>query len=143
MDIRKLLKAKMSQIRQELRQQYIDQQAKEAAKNFDDEFKSLFEDDGIPSIAQVKTKPKAKKVLKGFTRPEELVGRVKKILAGGPKSKKEIALEILQMGGLTKLDLSIHSDGTYRYYKSLDRTRRLMMDRGELVNTPNGDWMLA
>jgi hypothetical protein len=87
-------------------------------------------------------KKRAKRIKSGFTPPEQFVAKVKSHLSNGPMLKKDLAFKIIAMGGLLEADLHKHRDGQYRFYKTLDRTRRLMTDNATLkVN--NGMWQLC
>lgn len=142
MNIRKLLREKIVLLREELEREYLNQ----AKKDFESEFDSFLQEDAECSVQikhkkqKTKVKVRAKKIFQGFTKPEDFVPIVRNILADGPKSKNDVAIEIIQMGILNKLDLVRHTDGKFRFYKSLDRTRRLMLD--ELQPRPDGLWAL-
>lgn len=147
MDIKALIAQKiaqkMAQVREELKRECLQQ----AEKVFEEEYE-----------AQVKTKPRLRtevqpnpkkrrtRITKGFTKPEELVKPVMTLLSDGRvTSKANIFADILQMHDrgvfhLKLTDLEKHSDGKLRVYKSLDRTRRILLATNRIGISGNGCW---
>lgn len=90
-----------------------------------------------------KSKPTTKKLMSGFTPAKKFIPVVEQCLKehGGSLSKKELSEEILKMKILVGNDLGIHADGQRRFYKTLDRTKREMIDLG-ILSTHEGIWQL-
>lgn len=89
-------------------------------------------------------KRKVKKMMGGFTKAENLIPFVTHCLNSyGPLTLSELKDKILDMKVLVAADYFVHSDGTYRFYKTLGRTKKIMLENQILVDTENGTWKLA
>lgn len=123
-----LKKKYLNQVKEEMKQEFLKQAAEEFDREFDQEF---------PTVKLKVKKPKpsrVKKITQGYTKAEDFIPTVEEYLRkhNGKAHKRKIAEHILLSGVLTKLDVHKHTDGVYRFYKTLDRTRRLMIARGKL-----------
>jgi len=131
----------LNRMRQEMKQEFL----KEAEREFDREFSQQFEKPTRAKKKPSKKKTRAKKVMKGHTKAEDFIPAVTAFLKrnNGRASKKDIAQHILLSGTLTDVDVQTHSDGKYRFYKTLDRTRKIMVEADDLsTNNRSGIWEL-
>ena len=141
--IRETMRAEYQNLKDEMKVDFL----KQAENQFDKDFKAATEEIGQVTVAtktktKTKTKKRAPKIKAGYTLAIAFINPVRTILLSGSMPKSEVALKIMQTGLLRKADVQKHDDGVQRFYKTLDRTRKLMMERN-LLTTKNGVWSLV
>jgi hypothetical protein len=89
------------------------------------------------------TRPRAKKGT--YTEAETFSPMVIGLLIQhGPMKKNQIAEELTKQNGvLNSVDLEKHPDGVPRFYKTLDRTRKLLLKNNHIVINTKGTWELS
>jgi hypothetical protein len=140
--IKEKYEAKIQQLKVEMKQEFLAQ----AEKDFDKEFNSLstvISPSLVAKESREVKKTKKKRRMKGFTKPETLLRPVITTLKEhGPTTKRKLCAEIIKQNNLCDEDLEQHSDGVLRVYKTLDRTRRILVDKG-VLETKGGVWKLV